>query len=69
MHFYSPLTLTSVSMRDPFPEVVETAKAIRQRAQQRRKRNAEIRAALTGGSIVMAGHMLAAVYNLLAHFI
>lgn len=51
----------------PFPEVAESAKAIRQRAQERRRRNAEIREALMGGSLVLAGLMLAAVYNLLAN--
>ena len=54
-------------MGSPFPEVAESAKVIRQRAQERRKRNAEIRAALTGGSLVLTGLMLAAMYNLLTH--
>jgi hypothetical protein len=54
-------------MRYPFPEVADSAKAIRQRAQERRLRNAEIREALKGGSLVLAGLMLAAMYNLLVH--
>ncbi len=45
----------------------ESALAIRQEALRRRKRNAELRAFFSGGSLVIAGLMLASIYHLLAH--
>jgi hypothetical protein len=39
----------------------------RKSAQERRKRNAELREFFTGGSLVLAGLLLATIYGLLTH--
>jgi len=46
-------------------KLVENQAAI-EAARQKRRRNAEIRAALSGGTLVLTGLILAALYHLLA---
>jgi hypothetical protein len=50
---------------DVFITALQKSQDIRKRAQERRKRNAELRQFLLGGSLVMSGLLLAAVCNLL----
>jgi hypothetical protein len=47
-------------------KLVENQAAL-EAARQKRRRNAEIRAALSGGTLVLAGLLMAALYHLLAH--
>ena len=50
-----------------FLQTLKAAQLAREEAQRRRRRNAELRAFLTGGTLVLTGLLLAAVYSLLTH--
>jgi hypothetical protein len=50
---------------DSFTRTLKAAQAAREEAQRRRRRNAELRAFLTGGTLVLTGLLLAAIYGLL----
>ena len=50
-----------------FTGPLKEAQAAIEAARQKRRRNAEMRSALSGGTLVLAGLLLAALYHLLMH--
>lgn len=50
-----------------FTGPLHEAQAAIEAARQKRRRNAELRAALSGGTLVLAGLLLAAIYHVLLH--
>jgi hypothetical protein len=52
---------------DKFVQTLKAAQVARDEAQRRRRRNTELRAFFTGGTLVLTGLLLAAIYGLLTH--